>query len=110
MGSTEELRRRRALFSCSLSASELTDSRLPGFGAPGPRRFSDQSSRRTHTQRLGCTRVTAAVNRAVGRTLTVQQHAVSVMLSVRTVSTKPPGWAILPYIPAVWSLALLTHC
>ncbi len=29
----------------------------------------------------------------------VQQHAVSVMLSVRTVSTKPPGWAILPTFP-----------
>jgi len=28
-----------------------------------------------------------------------QQHAVSVMLSVRTVSTKPPGWAILPTFP-----------
>jgi Transposase IS66 family len=29
----------------NLSAPELTDSRLPGFGAPGLGRFSDQSSR-----------------------------------------------------------------
>jgi hypothetical protein len=56
-----------------ISAPELTDSKLPGFGAPGLGRFSDQSSRRTHTQRLGGKKLTVAVNHAVGKTLTVEE-------------------------------------
>ena len=54
-----------------LSAPELADPRLPGFGAPGLGRFSVQSSRRTHAQRLGRGKITGVVNRAVGKTLTL---------------------------------------
>ena len=48
-------------------APELTDPRLPSFGAPGLGKFSGQSSRRAHAQRLGCTELTAKIGRTVNR-------------------------------------------
>ena len=64
-----------------MPALEPTGPRLPRFCAPGVGRFSDQASRRTHTQRLGCTKITAAVNRAVRKTLTVH-HLVRALEAV----------------------------
>ena len=50
----------------NLSAPELTDTRLPGFG-PGLGRFSGQSSPRTHAQRLGYSELSVETGRTVNR-------------------------------------------
>jgi Transposase IS66 family len=49
----------------NLPIRDYLGSVLPGLG-----RFSVQSKRRTHAQRLGRTKIAVAVNRAVGKTLT----------------------------------------